>query len=390
MACLIKQSEMTPDTAVPQRPAAELLSTAVQFLRGVGPQKAKLLEKLGLHTVRDILFRFPRGYQDHTDLREVHQLEENKLQTVCGVVEEAELRGTGPGRSVLGVLVRCGPGFLRALWFNQAFMQDRFSRGQRVLVSGKPKLHGLVWEMSHPRVDFLPDESEGDGKPVGRIEPVYSLTEGIQQWQMRRIVDETLEHYAELVEEIFSAEYLQAHTLLPIDQALSEIHFPKSLATRDAARRRLAYQELFMLGLALAVKRHQQQATQKAPPLEATAQIDARIRRLFPFDLTTGQKQAISEIGADMARSVPMNRLLQGDVGSGKTIVALYAMLLAVAHGHQAVLMAPTEVLARQHMQSVHRILTGSQVRRAEFLGGMTTKLRSQRCSKKSPFSDGS
>ena len=166
---------------------------------------------------------------------------------------------------------------------------------------------------------------------------------------------------------------------------MPQIHFPDDQESLDRARRRFVYQELFVLQLALAVKRQQQHDQRKAPPLEATAKIDARIRRLFPFELTAGQKQAIAEIAADMAGPLPMNRLLQGDVGSGKTVVAVYAMLLAVAHGYQAVLMAPTEVLARQHAQTLERLLAASQVRRAQLTGGLPAEPAGRDCCSRSP-----
>ena len=358
----------------PEKSPAELLATPVQFLKGVGPQRAELLQRLDLQTARDVLFFFPRTYQDMTDLRAVHELEEDKLQSVCGTVEDMELRGSQPGRCVLGVLVRSGSGHLRGLWFNQPFMEEKFKLGQRVVFAGKPKLKGLVWQMSHPNVDWLDEEND---EPQGRILPVYPLTEGLQQWHMRKIVGETVAAYGHLLEEIFPDEYQQAHNLCPLERAIAQIHAPDNAQQLVAARRRLAYQELFLLGLALAVKRHQQHELRQAPPLEATALIDARIRRLFPFELTEGQGRAIAEIAADMAQPRPMNRLLQGDVGSGKTVVALYAMLLAVAHGQQAVLMAPTEILARQHALTLRRFLAASQVRRAELIGGLPSKLRS-------------
>ncbi len=359
---------------LPDKSPAELLATPVQFLKGVGPQRAEALLRLDLQTARDVLFFFPRTYQDMTDLREVHQLEEDKLQSVCGIVEDMELRGSQPGKCVLGVLIRSGGGHLRGLWFNQPFMEEKFKLGERVMFAGKPKLQGLVWQMSHPKVDWLGEE---DGEPQGRILPVYPLTEGLQQWQMRKIVAEAVAAFGPLLEEIFPDDYFQAHNLWPLERAIQQIHAPDNAAQLAGARRRLAYQELFLLGLALAVRRQQQHDLRQAPPLEATAQIDARIRRLFPFELTEGQRRAIAEIGADMGRPQPMNRLLQGDVGSGKTVVALYALLLAVAHGYQAVLMAPTEILARQHALTIRRFLTGSQVRRAELIGGMPPKLRS-------------
>jgi ATP-dependent DNA helicase RecG len=356
-----------------QRSPAELLATPVQFLKGVGPQRTELLERLGLHAVRDVLFFFPRDYQDLTDQREIHQLEEGKLQSVRGVVEEIDHRSTSAGGCVTGVLVRCGTGHLRALWFNQPFMRDKFASGQRLMLSGKPKLEGLVWAMPHPRVETLADDEE---EPVGRILPVYPLTEGLQQWQVRKIVRGALEEFAPVLDEVFPTEYLAAHDLWPLQRALPEIHFPSDQQSLQQARRRFVYQELLILQLALAVKRRQQHDQRQAPALEATAKIDARIRRLFPFELTAGQQQAIAEIAADMAGPLPMNRLLQGDVGSGKTVVAVYAMLLAVAHAHQAVLMAPTEVLARQHVLTLEKLLAASQVRRAQLTGGLAAAQR--------------
>ncbi len=352
---------------------AQLLATPVQFLKGVGPARAELIERLGLYTVRDVLFGFPRDYQDFSDLREVEQLEEGKLQSVCGVIEDVDLRSTSAGGSVLGVSIRSGAGHLRAIWFNQPFMRDRLSIGQRVMFSGKPKYEGLVWQMAHPRVETLDNEEE---PPAMKLLPVYPLTEGLAQWQMRKVVRAALDAYVGVLDEVFPAEYLQTHDLWPLQKALLQVHFPNDQESLDCARRRLVYQELFILQLALAVKRQRQRDERQAPALEATAKIDARIRRLFPFELTAGQRQAIGEIAADMAGPLPMNRLLQGDVGSGKTVVAVYAMLLAVAHGYQAVLMAPTEVLARQHAQTIDRLLASSQVRRAELTGGLSAGQR--------------
>jgi len=357
----------------PEKTIAERLATPVQFVKGVGPRRAELLARLGLHYARDILFFFPRDYEDLTDRREIAQLEEDKMQSVVGVVEDVELRNTGPGRCVLGVLIRGQTGHLRGLWFNQPYMQDRFPCGQRVALAGKPKHEGLVWEMVHPRVTIL---AEGEEEPAGGLLPVYPLTEGLQQWQLRRIVRDVLAEYAGLLEGALPLPYLEAHGLWPLRRALPEIHFPTSRESLAQARRRLVYQELLVLQLALALKRHQQRTTGSALRLEATAKIDARIRRLFPFELTAAQEQAIAEIAADMGQSVPMNRLLQGDVGSGKTIVAVYAMLLATAHGCQAALMAPTEVLARQHALTLDRLLARSQVRRCLLTGGLGPRER--------------
>ncbi len=355
--------------------AAERLATLVQYLKGVGPRRAEMLERLGIRTVADLLFFFPRSYEDHTDRRQVADLEEGSLQTVRGLVEEVEMRDVAPGRNMLGMLVRVGSGYIRAVWFNQPFLFTQYRRGQEVLVSGKPKQRGLMWQMVHPRVTIL---GEDEPETESGILPIYPLTEGLQQWHLRRMVRAALEEYAGCLEEAFTEDYLATHDLWPLAQALAEIHFPTNRQSLEKARRRFVYQELFVLQLALAIKRQQQQTLHQAEPLETTPRIDARIRRLFPFELTPGQEKAISEIAADMASTRPMNRLLQGDVGSGKTIVAVYAMLLAVAHGAQAVLMAPTEILARQHALTLKRMLAASEVRLVELVGGLAASERSR------------
>jgi ATP-dependent DNA helicase RecG len=335
---------------------------------GVGPARAELLERLGIQTVADLLFYFPRDYQDLSDLRPIAQLEEDRFLSIRGVVEETELRGGSPGRSVLGVLVREGGYYLRAMWFNQPYMADKFSRGQQVLMSGKAALRGGRWEMHHPRVQWIdPDEPP----PTGQVLPIYPLTEGLTQGNLRTIVRSALVGYPATLEEIFPADFLARKQLLPLQVALAEIHFPTDSAQIGPARRRFAYQELFLLQLALAAKRQAQLASAKAPALPADSRIDARIGRLFPFDLTAGQQRVIGEIAADMARTPQMNRLLQGDVGSGKTVVAVYAALLAIAHGHQVAVMAPTEILARQHARTLGRLLAGSRVRLATLTGAL-------------------
>jgi len=360
----------------PAKSPAEALATPVQFLKGVGPDRAILLERIGLRTAADVLFNFPRDYQDLTDLRSIESLEEDKLQTVRGTVEEIDIRNTGMGRSIVGLLLRQDSRYLRALWFNMPFMADKFRQGQEVLLSGKPRLKGGRWEMAHPRVQWI-DADDAD-QSATQLLPVYSLTEGLKQSSMRHIVRQTIDKYVDLLDDAFTESYLSEHKLLPIHAALREIHFPTNKEILQPARRRFIYQEMFILQLAMALRRNLQETRRQAPPLEATAKIDARITRLFPFELTAAQRQAINEIAADMARPVPMNRLLQGDVGCGKTLVAVYAMLVAVAHGSQAALMAPTEVLARQHLRTLQQMLAKSKVRIGLLSGSLSSKERSE------------
>jgi ATP-dependent DNA helicase RecG len=344
------------------------LQTPLQFLKGVGPERARLLGRLQLRTARDLLFFFPRDYVDLSERRTIAELQADVPVSLVAVVQEVELRASPQGRSILGVLLRQDDQFCRAVWFNQPFMQQRFRPGQTVLIAGSAKLRGMRWEFVHPRVTFF----EGESETPGEVLPVYSLTEGLRQHQVRRIVLGAVEEFVEHVPEVFPPEYLAAQGLASIQNALRDVHRPSCPARLQEARYRLVYQELLIMQLGMALRQQQLVQRSKAVPLEKSARIDSRIKRLFPFELTVDQVAVIDEIAADMGKSWPMNRLLQGDVGSGKTAVAAYAMLLAVAHGAQAVLMAPTEILARQHHQTLSAMLAKSQVR-LRFLSGSTT-----------------
>ncbi len=347
----------------------------VQFLKGCGAARAQLLEKLGVRTVRDLLFFFPRQYDDLTELRAIGELEEGQPATVLATVEEVELRQRGTGRSVVGMLVRQADQFLQVLWFDQPFQAERFRQGQQVLLSGKVKQHAARWQMIHPQAKpIAPDGTP----PAGELLPVYPLTQGLAQRHVRQLVQRALEAGIEGLEEVFPREYLAQHNLLPLATALPWIHFPPDLDSLAAARRRFVYQELLVLQLALALKRFEFRRGEAALRLADSARIDARIRRLFPFELTAAQNAAIAEIAADLAQTQPMNRLLQGDVGSGKTVVAAYLMLLAVAHGAQAVLMAPTEILARQHHETLGALLAASRVKLGLLTGAVTGKAREE------------
>lgn len=353
------------------------LGTPIAQLPRVQRRVVDALAGIGMHHVADLLFHFPRDYEDFRDRRKIADLAAELPQTVAGEVIDVESRGTGFGKSRLGVVVEDDTGAMRAMWFNQLFLRDKFRIGKRVQLSGKPRLAGLRWEMVHPRIVWLSDDAADDPANEG-LSPVYSLTEGVPQHIMRRLVTAAVDGFADLPDEVFSAALRQKHDLLPIGDALRAIHKPKDEANRDAGRRRFVFQELFVLQLALAARRHQQSVSFSAPEIVVDTRLDARIQRLLPFELTPGQKAAIDDVVADLASDQPMNRLLQGDVGSGKTIVALYAMLATVASGWQAVLLAPTEVLARQHNQTLAAMLKASRVRSRLLVGGMTEAEKSQ------------
>jgi ATP-dependent DNA helicase RecG len=244
------------------------------------------------------------------------------------------------------------------------------------MLTGKPKYDYPFWIMMHPQITYLADnEAEDEIEP---FLPIYPLTEGLKQFHLRRIVRNMLSIFTPMLEEVFPDEFLKEHKLLRIDEAVRAIHFPPDETTKLWALRRFIYQELFVLQLGLAMRRLQHQTQLKASPMNVTADINSRIRQRFPFELTKAQERVIKEIITDMSQPVPMNRLLQGDVGSGKTIVAVYAMLLAAANGYQSVFMAPTEVLARQHLRTLSRILEGGQIKIAPLFGGQKTSERTK------------
>jgi ATP-dependent DNA helicase RecG len=355
--------------------AKTLLNTPVAQVRGVGGNWVELLARLGLRTASDLLFNFPRDYLDLSHERPIVKLEEGVLQTVRGTVVEVAAVNSGFGKSRVAILLQDKTGHLRATWFNQPFMRAKFREGQALLLTAKPRMRGMMWEMSHPQVTYLAEEETvAEGR---KMLPVYSLTEGLSQYRLRRIVEAAVHQFADVPEEVFPPELLDRYSLLPLTTAIRQIHAPDDAESLARARRRFIFQELLVLQLALSIRRAQQHLLH-APVLPATTKIDARIRRLLPFELTPSQEAAVAEVAADLARERPMNRLLQGDVGSGKTIVALYAMLVAVAHGKQAALMAPTEILARQHADTLAAMLEASRVRYVVLAGGTPKREREE------------
>lgn len=340
-------------------------SRPVQFVKGIGPQRGELLEKLDIRTLADLLFFFPRKYQDYSNLCSIAELQPEQPASVVGTIDDFE-QSTGGQRHAIFLLLKEDSQFLRAIWFNQPYLLPKLRMGQRILLRGIPKSNQRRWEMVQPKIQWLGPNQD----PLrGSMLPVYASTEGLNQTQLRRMVRAAIDQYADRLPEVFPEPFLQEHQLVGIREAVRNIHFPEDAQQLEQARRRLVYQELLVLQLALALRRQRVRTRRTAPPLVLDARLQARIERRFPFELSNSQKNAIAEIARDMSQSVPMNRLLHGDVGSGKTAVATFAMLLAVAHGYQAVFMTPTEILARQHIRTLRNQLRASRVR-IELLSG--------------------
>ena len=357
------------------------LATRLERLPGVGTARAEKLAKLGLVTVRDALMHFPREYRDFSGAHAVGDLREGEHASLVGEVIDAGSRTLASGRTMLTVSLTCGAGRVRAVWFNMPFMAKRFAKGMHVVVAGQPRLASGTWEFAHPDVRWL---AVGEDSQASDWLAVYPLSEGVQQSHVRLAVQAALDHAAGVCPEALPEEMLAAKSLLPIERAFREIHRPSSHAMIAESRRRFVYQELLMLQIALRMHRARQQRSQAAPAISVDARLDARIRARFPFEFTPAQRRVCGEIAADLARAEPMNRLIQGDVGSGKTAIAVYAMLAAVgtrvaadaAERFQAAIMAPTELLARQHHQTLTRLLAASGVEVELLVGGQTGKQR--------------
>ncbi len=346
------------------------LQRPVQFIRGVGPQRAELLEKLELKTVADVLFFFPRDYENFSQLQSINDLVEGNATSVVGTVIDTQEWTSARNTFVFAALIEQEKGgYLRGIWFNQQFLKKRFANGQLIMLQGTPTREEGRWQMSHPRITWFAEEERPS---AGTIVPVYSLTDGINQRRIREIVDMTVAEFGSLVGEVLPDRVRHEKNLPDIQMAIRQVHFPDNQQSLDAARRRFVYQELLVLQLALAMRRARMQTEQNAPQLPLDARIRSRILRRFPFELSEDQQAAIDQIAADMGTAIPMNRLLHGEVGSGKTVVATFAMLLAVAHGYQAVLMAPTELLARQHVRTLESWLAGGRVHVGAWTGSMT------------------
>ena len=350
------------------------LDTPVRFLTGVGPERAALLDKIGLRTVEDVLWNMPRGVLDLTEVRSPDELHEGELQTVRGSVADVDGRELSGGRRMSAVLLDCGAGqFVRGVWFNQPWVHKTFRMGRRALFSAKPKRRSGRWEFAHPQVQWLDDD---DPNANGAVLPRYSLTEGLKMHELRRITRDAVERFAGDVPEYLPEPFRASLDLPHVGDAFRRLHLPKTMREFDTGRRRIIFDDLLEFQLGLALRRRARRRQDRAPVLSATTKIDARIRRLFPFAFTNGQDEAVREIVGDLASGRAMHRLLHADVGAGKTAVALYAMLVAVAAGYQTVLMAPTEVLASQHWSTLEEALANSRVNRLLLTGNLTRPQR--------------
>ncbi len=350
------------------------LKTPVQFLKGVGPARAKIFEQLAVYTVSDLLEYFPRDWQFAPDAVKIAQIEAGKIFTVIGMLESMDFHSYRKP-AMLEVSIADDTAELRIVWFHGGFLQKQLKPGQIITASGKVDLYKHQLQMTNPKFSILESQLEKNNQLSGGI---YPACKQLSSGQIKRIIASILDEVDGLVDEFYDKKFLRKNDLVGRKEAFKWIHTPKDEEELARAKRRLKYDELFLMQLGLALRRYKSQHFSAAIAMRCDEKIDSRIRKRFPFLLTECQDNVIGEIVSDMQKSQPMNRLLQGDVGSGKTVVALYAALLAVAAKTQVAIMAPTEILAAQHFTSMERYLKNSSVKRVLLTGGLAGKKRKE------------
>ena len=374
---------MAPARSITNRDA--ILETPLQFIRGVGPRRAADLAHAGLRTAEDFLLRFPLRYEDRAALLSIAKLRPGERATVIGDVVSTGLRSTRrPGFRIFELVLKDATGHVRAVFPNQAFLRDVFHAGQQVVLFG-PIEHRGGLQFTNPEYEVIRADGDEDDATVhtGRIVPIYekigSLTTRVQRSLMHRLITMLPESLPDPVPPPIRA----ARGLPDRRAAIAQTHFPAAgtpldvlNAFRTPDQQRLVFEEFFLFQAGLLLRKRHRGSERKARPVVVDDRIRDAARRVLPFRLTSGQRDALREIVADMQRPEPMNRLLQGDVGAGKTIVALLAALVAMENGLQVAFMAPTEILADQHYLTLRRLLDASRFRVASLTGSLTAARR--------------
>ncbi|MBI5839029.1 MAG: ATP-dependent DNA helicase RecG [Chloroflexi bacterium] len=347
------RSESVPGAKTSQTPAA--LSASLTVLQGVGPAHSKTLEKLGLQTLGDMLYYFPRRYEDYSQLKPIKSLWYGETVTVIGTIQSVATRPIRGGKqTIIEVIISDGTASLRLSYFNQPWLANRFKKGDAISVSGKVEQYLGRLIMNSP--DWEPVEVEN--LHTNRIVPIYSLTERVTQKWLRGLMNQVIKYWAPAVADALPESVRSSAKLMPLGEAIQQAHFPDSQDKLKAARERLAFDEIFYLQMGvLRQKRDWKQADARRFS-SSDEWLGARLKGL-PYTLTSAQQRAISDIRADLDSGKPMNRLIQGDVGSGKTVVAALGAGIVTSAGSQTAILAPTSILAEQHYRNFTSLLAG-------------------------------
>ncbi len=354
--------------AKPRRetPSDQSLDSPLTTIKGISPSLSLKFERLGVRTVRDLIYFFPRRHLDYSRVKPISRIEVGAEQTVVATVWEAHQTILG-GRKGTEAIVGDDSGNMRVVWFNQPYLAKRLRPNLRVVISGRVGIFRGMKVFESPQWE----PSSGELVHTGRLVPIYPLTEGLSPRVVRRVVKETVEGWAPRIADFLPEDVRDEARLLGLPQALVQAHYPDGEVMKDMARRRLAFDELFLIQLGVLERKHDWQEGSPAPPLKTDWSILEGFLDSLPFTLTPAQRRALDEILSDLEKPKPMCRLLQGEVGSGKTVVAATALLVAALDGFQGVLMAPTEILAEQHFNSISALLSTHPFNIALLTGGL-------------------
>jgi len=328
------------------------LDSPVTTLVGIGPSHTKRFQRLGVEIIRDLLYLFPHRYNDFSSMKTINQLEYGEEVTIIGNVWQTKVRETRKGGIIVTSIISDSTGTIQATWFNQPYLANRLPAGRQIVLSGKVDeyLGRLVFQS--PEWEPL----EKDLIHTARLVPVYPLTKGLSARWLRRLMKKTVDYWSKRLPDHLPVRLRERANLMDLETAIAQIHFPESEESLQRARRRLSFDEFFLIQLGVQRQRHLWRS-EPGRPLTIDEELLGSFLQSLPFTLTGAQQRALREIVNDLRQPYPMSRLLQGDVGSGKTVVAAAAMLLTVANGCQAVMMAPTEILVEQHYKTITELL---------------------------------
>lgn len=345
------------------------LDTEIQYLKGVGPKLAPLFSKVGIKTVRDVLYHLPRRYEDRSHLPPMSTLRPGDWATVRGRLTSVDARTVSGNRVIIKAMLSDGRSGIQLVWFNQPWVRRKLEAYKGEVIAFGQIKEGSTWlEMASPEYELI---DEDGGEAFARITPVYPLTEGLSQIFVRRAAASALDNYLHFIADPLPENLRRRYDLPPLDWSLRAIHRPETDEDRKTARRRLVFEEFFVMQMALAMQRAETER-ELGIAFQIPESVQEEMTAMLPFRLTGAQQRVIGEIFDDLRRGEPMNRLVQGDVGSGKTAVAACAMLGVVRSGYQACLMAPTEILAEQHAINLRRMLEPCGISVAMLVGKLT------------------
>ncbi|MDU5079840.1 ATP-dependent DNA helicase RecG [uncultured Tissierella sp.] len=345
----------------------------IQYLKGVGPKRASRLRKLNINTVEDLMYFIPRDYDDRSKFKTLREcMIGEKVSLEVEIIGKANILRPRRNLSIIKVPVKDSSHNAYLVWFNQEYLKDKFIVGEKIIVNGKINKVGMEIQIMSPVF-----EKSGTMDKVGRITPIYSLTEGLTNNEIIKIIDYSIKEYIDQIREFLPQEIINKYDLMDIRDAITNVHFPMNSVLLEKARKRLSFQELLTLQMGLFIIKNRNFTNNKGIRFNKTIEINDFIQKL-PFKLTNSQIKVFKEIEADMENDIQMNRLVQGDVGSGKTIIAVLAMFKAISSGYQAVMMAPTEILASQHFESIRKFFSGYNIRTELLVGSLSPKAKEE------------